>query len=338
MTAVEIIADEAEWLAARRQRITASDVAMARTAKYGGAVAVVAGKLGHLPPVEVTAQMDRGHRWEAPLADAVHALTGLYVVGEQAWITRDDLAAPLGVTVDGLLADRPQVDDLADTVAVLELKTTGTDVRAPWAYYLTQVQYQLAVTGLPRALVAAATIDDTDDTLVDLRLRWVDADPFDQEQILDLAADLWAHVQAGTLPDPVDPSELDAVKAIHAHADPDLDTVDLSDLAEDLRRRDEVKAAVKAVEDELAVIDARIRARLGAATKGTTDTGWRVSLSAPARVLTDDAEAELLAAHPHLGRLVLDRARAKELIPDQLDAARRPAGARRLTITPPRQE
>jgi predicted phage-related endonuclease len=324
-----------QWLQWRREGITASDIARARSGRYGGAYGVVADKLGFTAASETTDQMRRGLRWEGSIADAVHALTGMHVVGEQAWCQHPDYDNHRA-TVDGFLSPLAHAT-LDDCSAGLEIKTHGTGVKAAWDYWAPQVQWQMHVTGTPRTLVAAAEIRDDRDELVALRLRWVDFDPMDVDDLVVLADEMWCYVQAGTLPEPDTASALDVVKAVHVAADDDADTVDLADLADDVRRLGEIKAAVKTVTDERDLLEARIRDRLAAATKGATPDGWRISLSKPALVLTAEAEAELLAARPDLGRLVLDRDKAKDIAPDLYEAARQPVGARRLTVTAPKE-
>lgn len=326
---------DTDWLAWRKAGITASDIARARSGRYGGRYGVVADKLGLTPPAETTDVMRRGLRWEQVIADSVATITGLHVVGEQAWCQHPDYSHHRA-TVDGFLSPLAEAT-MDDVAAGLEIKTHGANVRPAWDYWMPQVTWQMWVTGMSRTLVAAAEIDDDADELVALRLRWVTFDAFECDDLVVLADELWEHVQAETLPEPDVASALDVVKAVHAVA-VDADTVDLSDMVDDLRRLDEIKAAVRAVTDERDLIEARIRDRLAAATKGVADDGWRVSLSKPALTVTAEAEAELLAARPDLGRLVLDRDRAKAEAPDLYEAARRPLGARRLTVTAPKGE
>lgn len=320
--------DEAAWLAWRAEGITATDVARAVTGRYGGAYAVIAEKLGLVERGPVTEVMQRGHRWQQPIADAVHALTGLYVVGEETWCqhSADHWAR---ATIDGFLAQTAEAtpDEL---LGVLEVKTRGVGVRADWGYWTAQVQWQLFVTGLDRAVLADAVIDDTTDRVCSLHITEIEADP-DSWTIYERAVGLWEHLQAGTLPDPNCPTALDAVKGVTRTADPDAETVDLSPIASDVARFVEIKAAVKAAEDERDELEARIRAAVGRATVGVCD-GARVSISRPSLVLTKEAEATLLGDFPHLAKTVLDRDRAKAEAPELYDALRQPIGARRLTI------
>lgn len=320
--------DETAWLEWRRAGVTATEVADAWAGTYGGLYGVVARKLG-LTEVEQTAQMERGHRWQPVIADAVHVLTGFYVVGEEAWCEHPDHGR-YRATVDGFLARELEVS-LDEVVAGFECKTRDVQARPDRDRWRAQVEWQLFVTGLDRALLAEAVIDDTDDTLVSLRLEWIDADPFRAELLAEVADRILGHVDTGTLPEPDTASALDLVKELTAEADETAQVVELEELEEDLARFVELREALKAAEAERDTLEARIRDRIGPALAGTAP-GFKVSLSRPTRVLTREAEAELLDARPDLGRLVLDRDRAKKEAPDLYEAVRKPAGARRLTV------
>ena len=321
--------DDPAWLAWRLAGVTATDVADAYAGTYGGIYSVVAKKLGY-EHVEQTAQMQRGHDWQPVVADAVHTLTGWYVVGEETWCANAD-DDRWRATVDGFLAPEAEVS-IDDVQAVLEVKTRGVSVRPNRDRWATQMQWQMLVTGMRRALLAEATIDDDANECRGVRLEWVEADEYLQSQLVELAENIYRHVQDGTLPDPDTPSALDSVKQVTAHADPDAEPVDLTDIEADLARFDEIKAAVKAVTDEQKVLEARIRNTLGEATRGELD-GYRVSLSKPASKLTDDAAAELLEAHPEYAVQALDRARVRAEDKALYDAFCKPVGARRLTVT-----
>lgn len=320
---------DAEWLAWRTGGIGASEVAASWTGHYGGAYAVVAKKLGLITDDINPELADRGHRWEQPIADAVHALTGYYVVGEQTWCEQAG-AEHRRATVDGFLASATEVTDPADLVAVLEVKTVTEGARPKRDYYTAQVQAQMMVTGQDRAVIVAATIG-RDDQLVGLYIDWVDADPDTQTMLAAEYDRLWAYVTAGQLPDPEGPSALELVKQATASADTDADTVSLDDIAEQVAELGQVKHAMKAVKARHDELDALVRHRIGAATRGECD-GWVVTYSQPPRVLTRLAEDALLVTHPELGKTVLDRDKAKTVLGDELNEWKEPAGARRLTI------
>jgi hypothetical protein len=322
--------EEQAWLAWRAEGITATDVAEAASGTYGGAYAVVARKLELTPPVEQTPQMARGHRWQARIADAVHALTQFYVVGEEAqW--EDELDPRWRATLDGMLARVPEVDTPNDLVGVLEIKTTGKGSWPDRVRWEDQVQWQLMVTGLQMGVIAHVVVDDTDDTFVRLELLTVLADRVRQQYLVSLAEDMWQHMDAGTLPEPDGAAVLPVVKAVHRHALEDEDAASLADLNFTVHQYELIRKTIKELTREKDELEAIIRDRIGAATVGLSDH-WRIAVSRPAKVLTAEAEAELLAQRPDLGRSVLDRDRAKVEAPDLYESLREPVGARRMTI------
>ena len=333
MTAIDTHPVEDEWLAWRMAGITASDIAAAASGRYGGAHNVVARKLGLIPPQEQTAQMARGLALETRIATAAELLLGVSIVGEQSWAQHPD-RPHWRATLDGMAvpAELPS-PGMDDVIGVVETKTRGRDVKPAWDYWAPQCQWQMLVIGVPLAILVECVVTDADDgTLIhDLRLHRVEADEFVQTTLIELAEDLWRHVQAGTLPEPTSAAELDSVKAVTLTVDPSADVVDLSDIAADVARAAEIRQAIKAVEDERDLLEARLRARIGDATKGTAD-GWTVSVAKPMRIFTEQAAAELLAERPDLAMTVLDKARAKTEAKELYEQLRQPIGARRLTI------
>ena len=325
------MSDDPKWLQWRREGITATDVADAAAGTYGGAYGVVARKQGRVT-VEQNEQMSRGHRWQPVIADAVHVLTGLYVVGEETWCqcTGDERWR---ATVDGFLSPLAE-SSLDDCVAVLEVKTVGVGVSPNRQRWLSQMQWQLLVTGLDRALLAEARIDDTDDTCHGVRLEWVEADDLVQEDLIALAEEMWTHTQDGTLPEPEGASALPVVKEVYSTAEAGLDVVKLD--ATDVRFYADLKAEVKARQEQLDIMEAQIRDAMGQATKGAVD-GYKISLSEPIKKLTAEREAELLETHPEFGTTVLDRARVKAEAKDLYESFQTRAGARVLRVTPPKE-
>ena len=327
--------EDQAWLEWRRGGITASDIAAAASGRYGGAYGVVATKLGLLPPKEYTPRMARGHAWEDRIASAAEILTGLHIVGEQTWCQHKD-RPEWRATIDGFAApiEAPTIDDVTH---VLEIKTRGIEVRPAWDYWASQIQWQMLVTGVDRAILAELVIDDAqgfDGGIVtpDLRLHLIEADPMAQADLASLADRLAAHVADGTLPDPDDPSHLDIVKSVTATVDEDAETVDLTDLADVVERFDELKAAISTATAEQKLLEARIRAAVGEATTGRTDR-YTVSVSRPTKVRTDAGNAAFLAAHPDLAKPVeIDTARARKEAKADFDAIPREAiGARKIT-------
>jgi len=319
---------EAEWLEWRRSGITATDVADAANDTYGGAYGVVARKL-ELVTVEQTAPMERGHRWQEPIADAVHALTGWHVLGEEACVTRVDQEHHLA-TVDGFLAELAEAT--LDTVAgVLEVKTRGVDVRPNRDRWRDQVQWQLLVTGCRAGLIAEAVIDDLTDTCRGVWLELVEADPYRQAELEELAEQLWSMVQAGTLPAPSS-SSLETVKAVHGPGDLD-DVLDLEAITDDVFELHRMREAIAVAEAEADRLEATVRDAIGRHLEGRAP-GVTVKLSAGTRKIPKDTTEELVAEYPDCTKRVLDLDRFKKEHPAEYEAARRPAGGRRLTITP----
>lgn len=331
MSAVDTTAERPGFAEFRAGGIFPTAVADAYTGSYGGAYNAVARKLGLIAAPAPTVRMERGIRWEQRIADLTHLATGLFVHCEQAWI-QHSADGRWRAIIDGLLHEHAEVS-IDDLTTLLEIKTIGVDVRVPWARWKAQTQWGMHVTNTERALLAWAVIDDETDRLDALRFEWLERDDMEIARLVDVAEMLWQHIQAGTLPDPDCPSALDVVKEVNALADPESLPVDLTDLTDDLARFLEIKAAVKAVEDERDRLEALIRSRLGRATKGTAD-GFTISLSKPSAVRTDDGNREFLAAHPELAKAPeIDSARAKAEAKAEFAAIPREAkGSRRLTI------
>lgn len=322
--------DETEWLAWRREGITATDVADAAAGTYGGMYGVVSRKLGLVPPPEQNDAMRRGHRWQFKIADAVHALVGLWVVGEEHQVEcphRPEWRA----TVDGYLSRTEVTSNRSDLWGVLEVKTTGLNVRPDRGRWLSQVQWQLLCTGLDRGMVAHAVIDDSDDTVVSLRFTEVQADRMHQELLEELAVEMLHHVRAGTLPDPDDGSALEVVKSVWSDVDDTVDVADLSDLSDELQRLADLGAAIKHAQAEKDAIEAVVRHRIGAGTQGAADH-FKVTVSRPAMVLPAAVERQLADEHPEYTKRVLDRDLIKKEAPELYEAHRQPTGARRLTV------
>jgi hypothetical protein len=347
--------EQAMWLGWRKEGLGGSDIAAAFTGHYGGAYGVVASKLGYDLPADALdpdGRKSRGHRWEQRVADAVVALTGYYTHYEQAWI-ESSVNSVHRITCDGLLDPRPEVGSIDDCEAPLEVKTVGDF--APWKrdYWEIQTQWQMHVTGKPRALLVVAKISDVDDTCVGLPiLEWVQRDDFMISVLVDLANDLWAHVTAGTFPDPDQYAPVELVKLVHGQATPihgptrrkDAEipdpTVNIDHLAADLVRYHEtICPRFATVKTEKELLEKRFRAAMGSGVLAeTSDGSWQLRVGQPIPKFTDDSEADALAIHPDYARTVLDRSRFKEELPAEYEALKRPTTDRRLTVRPMKQK
>ena len=164
MTAVLIeTATEAEWLAARRKGVTASEIACVMgiaPAEWDSPYSLYHRKLGNLPPKEDSDAMERGRILEPYIADRFQAShPDLYVTGDGRGLWRHGERPWQLATPDRLVHDRYPVS--YDPLAVLEAKTDaggdddwgdeGTD-QIP-VHYRCQVLWQMDVLGVARAYV-----------------------------------------------------------------------------------------------------------------------------------------------------------------------------------------
>ena len=321
-----------DWLTWRRGGFGASDAASVATGSYGGLFAVVADKLGLEGGKEIDQDLaDRGHRWERPIADAVRALTGYYVHGEQLLVEAADDKRHR-CTLDGLLDPRPEIAGIDDAEALLEIKTKGLNVKANWAYYRTQPQWQMHVTGKQRAVLVVATIDDTTDTCTGMHLEVIERDDYLIGHLIDIADHALLCVEAGELPDPDAATDLELVREINGLIHPDRqDGPPIDELDDDLGRWLALKAAAKDITGELNGIEGRIRHHMGDSLKATS-TRYRLKVGEPIWKFTKDSEAAALATHPEHSKTVLDRTAFKEAEPGLYDELKRPTTDRRITV------
>jgi predicted phage-related endonuclease len=124
---------------------------------------------------------------------------------------------------------------------------------------------------------------------------------------------------------------LETVKVVHAQVDPDPEVVDISPIADLVAELHDVKAQIRSLTARANLLEATVRENVGDQTVGKTD-GWRVNISRPTLTLTAEAEAQILEQRPDLGKVVLDRDKAKAEAPELYESHRQPVGARRLTI------
>ena len=325
---------DADWHTWRAQGLGASDIAKAWTGIYGGRYKVVADKLGLATDDIDPALAKRGHDWEQPIADAVHAIHGYYVHGEQLLLTsphNDRWRA----TIDGLLDRQPETTlDAAE--AVLEIKTAGQHVKAPWDYYEAQVNWQMHVAHKQRALIALAVFGvnpDGDQMVTDVKFRWVERNDHLIAELANLANELWDMVEAKHLPDPDETTDVNDVKKVNALANPEAPGPDIDNLDVTIAEYEETRAEIKrlnAIKDEC---EATIRHAIGEAKEASTSDGrWRVRVGEPIQRFTNLSEDAALLTHPDYGVLKLDRARFKAELPGEYDDLKVPTPDRRLTI------
>lgn len=281
MTAVLIpTAGEAEWLEARRQGITASEIAIVMgLSPYSSPYALYHQKLGIIEPPEQDDAMQLGSYMEQFVADRFagrHREFQVYGDGRQLFAhpgrpwqmaTPDRLLAEnIGYDID------PAVDDYSQLIALLETKIDGGSDE--WGeegtgeipvHYRAQALWQMDVMGVSTVYVAAfiwhrrkvrvyeITLDD--DAREDLALMLDEA-----ERFLRRLSD----------EDPPDvdwrPATIDALKTLHPSVDDDEDALVSTQLAK--RYRAAVKNA-KHWEQRKKLYEARLREAMGSARRAS---------------------------------------------------------------------
>ena len=152
--------DRAEWLAWRRGGIGASDIAgILGISPWSSPFAVWAEKLNLLPDDELDDDDPRefGRRAEAMVGPWFCERTGLWLTGEQMWLTSKDepwmLATPDALVCDDSAGFTQPAGHapMEDVLGPLEIKT---DFGKPWpeipVHYAAQGQWQMAVGGWNR--------------------------------------------------------------------------------------------------------------------------------------------------------------------------------------------
>lgn len=190
--------DRAQWLAERRTGIGGSDVAaILGMSPWRSPLDVYLDKIGEASEQPDSPAMLWGRALEPVIRQRFADVTGLSIAVASG-IQRHPTEPHMIASLDGLV-----LHDEAP-VAVFEAKTArtaegwgpdGTD-EVP-DYYAVQVQHYMAVTGLPRAFVAALIGGS------DFRIYVIDRDDETIEALVDVERDFWhRHVLARVPPPP----------------------------------------------------------------------------------------------------------------------------------------
>lgn len=275
--------NRSEWLAWRRTGLTATDAAaMLGLSPWTSAWAVWASKVGlSTDDIEVTDAMEFGTRAESMLADWFHDRTGLYVFGEQTWCTSKSEPHMLA-TVDGFVGES-ESSMLDDALGGFEIKTTADtadawDQQIPY-HVLAQVQWQMAVTGMPRTYLATLHLGFR----VAFRVRVVERDEVDIETLTKAGRAMWFdHVLTGRHPE-VDgtDSTTEALKAAYP-GDVALEPVVAPELRSSLDRIKANKERIKTCEEVIEAERNKLRAAMGDSTQliaGHDDEGKPIVLA-----------------------------------------------------------
>lgn len=269
-------ASEAEWLAARREGVTASEIAvLLGISPYSSPYALYHQKRGTIAGQADSAAMERGRvlepyirqKWQESHADAAVLGDGrqLWRHGSREW----QMATPDGVVHD-LLRDCDGAPELGAPFAVLECKVDGGSDE--WGeegsdeipvHYRAQVLWQMDVMGVDTAYVACLRVRDW--RIREYAVRLDDVARADLELMRAEAQVFLARVKHGHEPD-VDyrPATIDVLKTLHPLGDGEETAAIGPQLAD---RYEAASRNCKYWEQRRRLYEAQIRAQAGSARR-----------------------------------------------------------------------
>jgi len=281
------ISSREQWLAARRQDITASVIAaVAGVDPYRSPASVYAEKLGLIPPPAENELMRRGRWMEAA---AVEALRDTYPTWffERAGVYLRDPKRRLGCTPDlmVLAPDRAglgliQIKTVASRVFREQWRggADGEDapLSAPLGYQL-QTVMEAKLSGVSWAALCAFVVGEFTCSvhLVEIPLD-ADAEAAWQ-RMQEAAADFWERVARGLPPPPMPDLDAEVVKAIYRRPKPELEVLDLTGsnlFPALLEERAERKRRIADNIERCEAIDTEIKAAIGFHEAAQFADGW----------------------------------------------------------------
>ncbi len=276
-----------QWLATRRDLVTASDVAaILGVDSRRDAMAVYADKLGAGEVTEIEV-MTRGREFEEPIARAYARQTGREVRALSEFEIQTHPDVPwLGATLDRVVAmpgEWPLTDGgvlIREKLAPLQLKLAGGSA-AEWAeeapvHYAIQVQIEMACFGSRWGALAGLVATHMPLVTYDFQRE----DEFLSEAMPALERFRW-HVKTRTPPPPTALS-LAPLKRLYPGSNGETLPLDLSAL-DDVVRWERAKAAAKAADEAVDEIEAKLRARVGEYTFGALPDGSFLTLKTTKR-------------------------------------------------------
>lgn len=271
------ISDREQWLALRKQDVTASAAgALLGVHPYQTAYGLAAEKLGLISDqVNESGAIRRGNKLEAVVIDEIKGARE-WTVDKAGDYFRDPLAR-LGATPDTYAFDERghgtvQIKTVADMVFSKRWKVDGEVALPPWIAIQANIEAHLM--GAQWAAVAVLVVGfGWDLHIIDVPIHHGII-----ERVRAEVAAFWRLVDAGQLPEPDYGRDGAAIARLYADAVPG-ERVDLSAdnrLPEILTRREVLKGQAKDAAEELAAIDAEIRAKIGEAESGFLP-GWAIT-------------------------------------------------------------
>lgn len=244
-----------DWLSWRRKGIGGSDAAkVCGLSRWGSAIDVYLDKTDEFPPVvtEDNMAMKIGREFEDFVAQLWMGETGKKCQKRNAILQHDEY--------DFMLAniDRWVVGENAG----LEIKTATKgdewkDGAIPPEYEL-QCMHYMAVTGAERWYLACLIIGFNKH----LELRVIERDEESINYLCDVESKFWEKVVGRQMPPPDGSDAADeAIKTLYPDVDPGK-TIDLDDMAEDLKRYDEIQVLLNELTAEQKQIKQEIQVRM----------------------------------------------------------------------------
>jgi putative phage-type endonuclease len=274
----------AEWLAARRHYLTASDVAaVLGLSPFGSPLSVYAAKVAGVE-LEETPWMRRGRRMEAVVADEYGEVTGRPVIHPGPYVLMVHPDIPwLAATLDRQTAGSEQHPAPEAGYAPLEIKAPRDahgweDDKAPIHYEL-QLQIQIACTVARWGVLCALLGQDADAPVVRDRLPH----PRAMAGVLPQLEEFWSRVQRQDPPPVLAlPGEDDAVRALWAEETGATEELD-GEALEVTERWAKAKARASEAEREAKELGTWLRARLRDSSFGRLPDGSYLTLRTEAR-------------------------------------------------------
>lgn len=286
-------APEEEWLAARRQGVTASEIAaVLGISPFESAFNLYYAKRGEIPANFDNDRLSLGHHLEPWIAERfaearadvyLTAPAGLWASTERDW----QLATP-----DGLIFDVPvaTVECCGDwngsscwncpersPLAVWEGKTYGT--YEDWgedgtdeipAHYRAQVLWQMDVVGCQVGYVSCLFLSTQQ-----IRTYEIAYDADDVALMRKRGLEFWEQVQAGDVPElDAHAATTGALKALHPDVEDGEEVTVPADVAEHYRS---AKAAVKFAQEDADLAENRLRDAMGDAKVAVDPAGQKVA-------------------------------------------------------------
>lgn len=269
------IIDREQWLALRRQDLTASDIAAVNGVDpYKSALSVFSEKRG-LVTVTETSIMRRG-RWLESAAECAIVETHPHwrVINPHVYLRDPEIR--LGCTPDRLAEDEEHPGSLIN----LQIKSVSKPTFERWnnqvpLNYMLQTAAEGMLTNAATSYLCAFVISTYDAELYTFEIP---RHPGAEIKLRQTAVDFWHDMDAGVTPRPDFHRDAEVIAALYNQPKPQS-VIDLSQsnrIGEVLAERAILKARIKVDMDDLAALETEIKFEIGD-NEAATLPGWRIT-------------------------------------------------------------